>query len=463
MPNTTPVTPARVPIVDPETGFVSRPWYMFFTSLLANSGGGTGSGTVTNVATGTGLTGGPITTTGTIQLATAYGDARNPYGSKTANYVLAAPNGAAGVPTFRALVAADVPTLNQNTTGNAATATKTTNVAGGVAYQIPYQSAVDTTAFIPAPTTASTYLSWNGSAFTWGTVSATVNWAVPGALGSTTPNDVYVSSGNDNAIAYFGGTGGKQVLSSTYLKADVTGNGTFGAYTGTTNKYNISSAYGYIAGGLGATNSCFFGTPNNGADTCVVSYNAYWDPSSGGSGNYIYDKSTSAAMWAVTSGSHAFRTASLGTAGNPISWNTPLSLSGNLVYAETFATKIVSQSASAGVGYATGAGGAVTQLTSKSTGVTLNNVCGKITMAANALAGNTNVSFTLTNSTIAATDVVIVNASNVAGAAPTANTYMVTVDSVLAGSCRILVRNVSAVSASQALVLNFAVIKAVNA
>jgi len=31
--NTTPLTPARVAIVDPQTGFVSRPWYMFLESL----------------------------------------------------------------------------------------------------------------------------------------------------------------------------------------------------------------------------------------------------------------------------------------------------------------------------------------------------------------------------------------------------------------------------------------------
>jgi hypothetical protein len=88
-------------------------------------GAGTSSttGTVTNIATGSGLSGGPITATGTISLATAYGDTVNPYASKTANTFLAAPNGAAGAPTFRTLVAADVPTLNQNTTGNAASAT----------------------------------------------------------------------------------------------------------------------------------------------------------------------------------------------------------------------------------------------------------------------------------------------------------------------------------------------------
>jgi hypothetical protein len=44
-------------------------------------------------------------------------------GSQTANYFYAAPNGSNGNPSFRALVAADIPTLNQNTTGNAATAT----------------------------------------------------------------------------------------------------------------------------------------------------------------------------------------------------------------------------------------------------------------------------------------------------------------------------------------------------
>jgi hypothetical protein len=70
-------------------------------------------------------------TTPAISLASGYGDTLNPYASKTANYVLAAPNGSAGVPTFRAVVAADIPTLNQNTTGNAANVTGTVAVANG--------------------------------------------------------------------------------------------------------------------------------------------------------------------------------------------------------------------------------------------------------------------------------------------------------------------------------------------
>ncbi len=60
------------------------------------------------------VTGSPVTTTGTLTAALA---------SESGNTVFAAPNGSAGTPTFRALVAADVPTLNQSTTGNASTAT----------------------------------------------------------------------------------------------------------------------------------------------------------------------------------------------------------------------------------------------------------------------------------------------------------------------------------------------------
>jgi hypothetical protein len=66
----------------------------------------------------------------TIALATGYGDTQNPYASKTANNFLAAPNGSNGAPTFRAIVAADIPTLNQNTTGSAATLTTARNING---------------------------------------------------------------------------------------------------------------------------------------------------------------------------------------------------------------------------------------------------------------------------------------------------------------------------------------------
>jgi hypothetical protein len=124
----------------------------------------TGGGTVTSV-TGTSPVVSSGGTTPAISLASGYGDTLNPYASKTANYVLAAPNGTAGVPTFRAIVAADIPTLNQNTTGNAATATlatTATNLAGGIASQIPYQTGAGATSFI-ANGTAGQVLTSNGT------------------------------------------------------------------------------------------------------------------------------------------------------------------------------------------------------------------------------------------------------------------------------------------------------------
>jgi hypothetical protein len=69
-----------------------------------------------------------------ISLAASYGDTQNPYASKTANYVLAAPNGSAGVPTFRAIVSADIPTLNQNTTGSAGSVTNALTSGTGISF-----------------------------------------------------------------------------------------------------------------------------------------------------------------------------------------------------------------------------------------------------------------------------------------------------------------------------------------
>lgn len=78
-----------------------------------------------------------------ISLASGYGDTQNPYASKTANFFLAAPNGSAGVPTFRAIVAADVPTLNQNTTGTASNVTGTVAIANGGTGQTAKTAAFD--------------------------------------------------------------------------------------------------------------------------------------------------------------------------------------------------------------------------------------------------------------------------------------------------------------------------------
>ena len=112
------------------------------------------------------------------------------------------------------------------------------------------------------------------------------------------------------------------------------------------------------------------------------------------------------------------------------------------------------------LGYSTGSGGAVTQLTSKSTGVTLNKSNGKITMEATTAIGiGASVVFTLTNSFIAVTDAVIANIAT----GGTANAYTVDVLTVAAGSVGLRVTNISAGSLSEAVVVSFAIIKAVAA
>lgn len=107
--------------------------------------------------------------------------------------------------------------------------------------------------------------------------------------------------------------------------------------------------------------------------------------------------------------------------------------------------------------FVAGDGGAVTQQTSKSTGVTLNKLCGQITMNGAALAAAAEVSFVVTNSTVASTDVVVACVQSVG----TAGAYFVTVGAVSNGSFALTVGNASAGSLSQAVVLNFAVIKGV--
>jgi hypothetical protein len=106
------------------------------------------------------------------------------------------------------------------------------------------------------------------------------------------------------------------------------------------------------------------------------------------------------------------------------------------------------------LGYTAEANGAVTQATDKSTGVTLNKSMGRITMNGAALAGNTAVSFTLTNSTISANDALIVNVSG----GGTAAAYTTYISSMAAGSAVITLRNLTGGSLSEAVIINFATI-----
>ena len=119
-----------------------------------------------------------------------------------------------------------------------------------------------------------------------------------------------------------------------------------------------------------------------------------------------------------------------------------------------FTTCYVSQE----LGYSAGAQGAVTQLTDKSTGVTLNKSSGRITMNNAALAGATAVSFVLTNNIISIKDTIIVNiSSNTTGSA--AGAYTTYVSYMAAGSALITLRNLTAATSySEAVIINFSIL-----
>ena len=169
-------------------------------------------------------------TTPAISLASGYGDTQNPYAAKTANYVLAAPNGSSGVPTFRALVAADIPALSYvSSIGVTAPITST----GGLTPTIGitqsgtasngYLSSTDWNTFNnkqPAGTyvTAVSVVSANGLAGTSSggatpalTLSTTVTGLLKGngtAISAATSGTDYAPATSGTSILYGNGAGG---------------------------------------------------------------------------------------------------------------------------------------------------------------------------------------------------------------------------------------------------------------
>jgi hypothetical protein len=129
------------------------------------------------------------------------------------------------------------------------------------------------------------------------------------------------------------------------------------------------------------------------------------------------------------------------------------------------ATGAITSSGAAGIGYAgTNAGGTVAQITSKSTSVLLNKICGRITMHNATLVHDTIVTFRLNNTTIAATDVLILNHVSVG----TAGVYLLNAQCG-AGFADIQVKNTHISSGAanvnnlgEAIVIAFVVIKAVT-
>jgi hypothetical protein len=111
--------------------------------------------------------------------------------------------------------------------------------------------------------------------------------------------------------------------------------------------------------------------------------------------------------------------------------------------------------ASQEIGYSAAAQGTVTQLTDKSTAVTLNKSAGRITMNAASLTTATNATFTLNNSLISANDTVILTIS---GGQTTPGSYNAFANALANGSVSITLRNISGGTLSEAVIINFCII-----
>jgi 6-phosphogluconolactonase (cycloisomerase 2 family) len=115
-------------------------------------------------------------------------------------------------------------TIN-GTIAGAGSATTATNLAGGAANRIPFQTAPNTTGFIVAPSVAGTVLTWNGSAFTYTTPAGTFN-------GGTITNPLFInnatptSSTSTGAFVVLGGVGiggnvniGQTITTNRFIKS----------------------------------------------------------------------------------------------------------------------------------------------------------------------------------------------------------------------------------------------------
>jgi len=130
--------------------------------------------------------------------------------------------------------AADVPTLNQNTTGNATTATTATNLAGGSAGTVPYQSAAGTTAMLAAGSSGQVLQSNGAAAPSWVAATAAANngtltLAVSGTGLSGSATFTANQSGNSTFTVTSNATNAN--TGSTIVARDASGNFSAGTIT----------------------------------------------------------------------------------------------------------------------------------------------------------------------------------------------------------------------------------------
>jgi hypothetical protein len=188
---------------------------------------------------------------------------------------------------------------------------------------------------------------------------------------------------------------------------------------------------------------------DNSTDTLTIAPNAVtWSNNPTHSGNHTWSGSQTF-NGNVAIGDAAGDTLSIAT--NAVTWGGNPTHSGNHAFSGT----LLANGAASTIGYSTGSGGSVTQITSKSTAVTLNKATGQVTTHNALLAGGATAVFTFNNSLISSVDVPIFVIKSPGGS----GSYRVQADGVSNGLCNVALTNLTGGNLSDTVVLNFALIK----
>lgn len=195
---------------------------------------------------------------------------------------------------------------------------------------------------------------------------------------------------------------------------------------------------------------------NKAASTAFVSttaFSAVLPGQAGNAGRYVKTDGAAASWSLITFADLTSMPTTLSGYGitNAVTTNTSQTITG----AKSFTGNVL-QTGSGGIGFGVGSGGVVTQLTSKSTNVTINKLSGQITTNNAALAGNTSVPFYMNNSLVAQGDQVLVS---LFGGGSLVDNYSVRAGPGSGGIVRIVLKNETAGSLSDAVDIYFSVIK----
>lgn len=195
-------------------------------------------------------------------------------------------------------------------------------------------------------------------------------------------------------------------------------------------------------------------------------YSAAISFSSSGDGNeFRITQNANAPLTTWVNGSERMRITSAGNVGiGTSSPSVKLDIVGAIKATDDITTAggVLVTAANDGVGYGTGAGGSVVQTTNKNTAVTLNKPCGRIQMYTSIWGAGTEYTFTLNNSLIADTDVVVALVQSASPGIPVEN-FSLRTHSVSTGAVKITISYPGTVGSSFTAYINFVLIKGVIA